>query len=72
MTYYPNPVQTILHINSSDNKPLNEIKMYDMFGRIVFENHSYKNSTQLDVSNIESGIYILSINNQYSGKVLIE
>jgi len=69
---YPNPVQTILHIKSSDNKPLNEIKMYDMFGRIVFEKISCKNSIQIDVSNIESGIYILRTNNQYSEKNLIK
>jgi hypothetical protein len=72
ISYYPNPAKSILHIESKDNKPLKQIKMYDMFGRIVFEKYSYKKSTQIDVSNIETGIYILLINNQYYGKVLIE
>ncbi|MDA3820154.1 MAG: T9SS type A sorting domain-containing protein [Candidatus Delongbacteria bacterium] len=70
--YYPNPVNDILHIKSSTDILINELKLYDMYGRIILQKFSHKKNTKIDVSDIETGIYILRINNAYSGKIIIK
>jgi hypothetical protein len=72
ITYYPNPVSNTLSIKSSPEMLIKDLKLYDMYGRIVFQKQANNNTIKLDVNNIESGIYILRINNKYSGKVLIK
>jgi len=61
---YPNPVSNILSLQMS-NESSSSIKLYDMNGQLVFEeiNLPEINSMQIDVSNYNSGIYILVVNN---------
>ena len=49
---YPNPVQSILHIETND---LKQVEILDMLGRTVMQN----NSQPLDVSNLKKGLYLV-------------
>ncbi len=62
---YPNPTSTSIFISliSSDNPTI--VKIIDLNGKIIQKNvFSETNNIKLDVSNISSGIYLLSIENQ--------
>ncbi|MGM0650700.1 MAG: T9SS type A sorting domain-containing protein [Bacteroidota bacterium] len=72
ISYYPNPVNRILSIKSSSEMLIKDLKLCDMYGRIVLQKHANQSTLQVDVSDIESGIYILRINNAYSGKIIIK
>ena len=57
---YPNPVTDILNITKEI-----DIKMYDMIGNLVI---SKEKTTQIDMTNLPSGIYNLNIN--YNNKLI--
>ena len=55
---YPNPAKDVI----SFNEDLKSIKIYDLSGKVIFENNqSYYNGTLLNISNISNGIYIVRI-----------
>ncbi len=65
---YPNPTNNILNIKG-DGKM--NISIYNTMGQIVLTSQNW-NFAQLDVSNLNTGIYTLQINNTLSKKVLIQ
>lgn len=56
---YPNPVQNVLKIESSGN--IQSIRITNILGKIVYFNNTSENFSQLDLSKLESGIYIVEI-----------
>ena len=56
-TYYPNPGKDILHL---DNISLTKASIYSLLGQLI-ETKSFDNSTSntLDLTNLESGIYLI-------------
>jgi hypothetical protein len=66
---YPNPTSGVIKIDgliSSDN-----LKMYDMQGKLIEINQS--NTNEINLSNIETGVYFLSIirnDKQYYFKII--
>ena len=52
---YPNPAATTLYIESSTA----QLKVYDIMGRCVISTPVEGNSTQLDISHLPNGIYLL-------------
>lgn len=70
---YPNPVRDVLHITS--DQPLNSFELRDHTGKIILtsNNHS-KNTLDIIVKDLPSGIYFLRINtpqSNYSTKIII-
>jgi hypothetical protein len=64
---YPNPTQDVLSLNfTSDVLQKNYIKIYDIWGKEVFEQKfetNYGNNTiRMNVSKLEEGIYCIGIN----------
>lgn len=53
---YPNPAKDVLNINSSEE--VKSISVFNISGREV---KRYKDSKQIDVSNLSSGIYIIQV-----------
>ena len=51
----PNPVTDILNIENEFQ--INSIKVYNQLGQMVFGKEINNNNTQLELSNINSGIY---------------
>ncbi|MDF1673914.1 MAG: T9SS type A sorting domain-containing protein [Vicingaceae bacterium] len=57
---YPNPFNDLLYISSSSNKIVS-IKIIDTMGKEVIHNKLDKKSTQLNLSNLSKGIYLILI-----------
>lgn len=61
-TLYPNPATDVFTIISQENKPIKQIKIYDLTGKLI-ANHSIENEIQiqLSVENLSSGTYFLQL-----------
>mgnify|MGYP006158191263 CR=1 FL=1 len=66
--YYPNPVKDILHL---DNITLSKASIYSVLGQLIntktFENET---SNTLDLSSLESGIYLIVLENDSLQKTI--
>lgn len=58
---YPNPAQAIIHIDSKE--PLESAQLYNTMGQLVREYSVSQNSDELNVEQLPTGTYILSIQN---------
>ena len=56
---YPNPAKDKLYLDG-DLKDGMEIKIFDPRGRLVYFDH-YFTSSSIDISQLEKGIYVISI-----------
>jgi PKD repeat protein len=74
ISLYPNPVHSILNIALPANHMLSSIKLEDMVGKIVMKEQTNTNQYQLDLSNLETGIYFieLAVEGQVYRKQLIK
>ncbi|UII21936.1 RICIN domain-containing protein [Fulvivirga ligni] len=73
---YPNPVNEMLHIDWPDLEGDAEIQLFNNAGKVLLKKSLKSDRNQLDVSQLEEGIYIISISHNgqelRSEKVLIE
>lgn len=53
---YPNPVNTLLHIQTPNNSSIDKVSIVDLTGKKVLEQ---KNTSQIDVARLEKGMYII-------------
>jgi hypothetical protein len=60
VSVYPNPVSDVLIVLLKGNKE-EKAEIYNMEGRIVMETTIRNNSNRIDVSNLPSGNYILTV-----------
>lgn len=67
---YPNPAQDVIHITGTNNEKL-ECFLFTIAGQLVRQDSNFGQSASIDVSDLESGIYILKINDQ-SRKVILK
>lgn len=71
---FPNPANTIVNI-TSNNKNIKEITLSDMQGRILKTIEVNNINTQLDISNYQTGTYLITIKTDYgtsNNKLIIE
>lgn len=60
ISYYPNPVQNILHLNSKEN--ISEVEVYDLIGRKIFAVNSFNdNDCKIDFSKFPQGTYLVKV-----------
>lgn len=59
---YPNPTNEILFIENNLYIPIDKIVLTDLSGKIILEEKG--NFSEINIGNIESGIYILNINSE--------
>ncbi|UGS22667.1 T9SS type A sorting domain-containing protein [Flavobacterium channae] len=66
--FYPNPVKDILHL---DNLSITKASIYSILGQLI-ETKTFENTTSniLDVSNLESGIYLIELENDSQQKTI--
>jgi len=60
---YPNPVLQYVQIVLENNLANGEIIITDMFGNVKYSNSAKGNFGIIDLSNFESGIYLLTVTN---------
>lgn len=72
MSLYPNPVKDILTIKSENNS-LNEVQIVNTLGQVVKE-LSFEGQTEVDVRDLESGVYFVKIisDNNVTEKIIVE
>ena len=59
LKFYPNPTTGKIYINAKET--IQSIRIFDTQGRIIDELSINKNDIQVDISTVESGMYILEI-----------
>lgn len=64
---YPNPVDTILNIKNAENLSNASFSIVNVLGETVLKSKSVINSA-IDVSNLSSGVYILSVSSEDGAK----
>ena len=60
LVIYPNPASSILNIDNAENST---IEVYDLLGRIVLSRTNISLKEQLNVSELNSGTYLIRISN---------
>lgn len=61
LTAYPNPVEDILNINLTGYEGISDIRLYDVNGRQVAANRTSQTNSQLNISKLSGGIYMLKV-----------
>ena len=68
LSLYPNPVQNILNIQNTASN-LSKVQIYDLNGRLL-QNHALQsNEVSLDVSQLNSGVYLVVLENETGNQV---
>ncbi len=62
LSLYPNPVTNVLQINNPNNAVIKQIQVYNLLGKEVIQVQG--NSKTINVSNLQSGVYIVKITGQ--------
>ena len=67
---YPNPSTNSVKL-SSTNTPISEISIYDLSGKLLLsKKYNSEININLNISNLDAGIYLLKINNKKSIKLI--
>ncbi len=66
MKIFPNPFNDIIQFDNANN--LNELIIFDTSGKLVFRKELKENQKMIDLSIIESGIYILHLKGENGSK----
>jgi len=74
INFYPNPTNSILHLNLSSNRIIDSITVFDVNGREIFHQNlkNNKSSQDLNLSNFSSGMYVIRVRSRselYHGKI---
>lgn len=69
----PNPVQQTLYVHGKKDfhKPL-QIELYDLTGKMLIRQQSFKNDFSIDVSSLKAGVYVLKMYNSFDVQVQID
>jgi hypothetical protein len=60
---FPNPANNVVNINLTAFKGKSEVSMFDVNGRLVLRREVNPVNTQLDISALPAGVYIMRIKN---------
>ena len=58
---YPNPVKGTVNIQIENNQDKAEIRLFDMYGRLVMQQLSSNENTRLNVAKLSPGVYLVKI-----------
>jgi hypothetical protein len=72
VSFYPNPVSDFLYIETQGNETIKEIKIYNIYGRVILTKKTSESQIFIDVSGMENGLYILETDNVIIGKIVIK
>jgi spore coat protein CotH len=67
---YPNPSKDMLHINAN-NELIEQIAVYNLSGVLIKTTEPMVNTTGLDVSDLDNGMYLITINNNQSFRISV-
>ncbi|MDC8000339.1 T9SS type A sorting domain-containing protein [Aequorivita todarodis] len=58
-SYYPNPTNGILNLNSVDN--IEHVSLYNLLGQVVIDNRVNATTSQVDISGLSTGTYLMKV-----------
>ena len=58
---YPNPVCEVLHVRLVGHEKIQSVKLFDASGRLLLKVQPETGETQIDVSKLKSGFYLVSV-----------
>ena len=59
---FPNPVSNgRIYISTDQNSNSREVEIYDMLGKKVYEVTLYGNNKEINISNLNPGIYLIKV-----------
>jgi hypothetical protein len=64
VAYYPNPVHDMIHINQNGS-----VSIYDLNGILQIQRNNINDQSQIDLSHLSNGIYIIKIINRNGLKI---
>jgi len=67
---YPNPAQHKLFIENE--KPMEQIVLYNLEGRVVYQLSNAQRKTVLSLNHIEPGCYLLLVDNNFFEKIIVQ
>ena len=67
---FPNPVSNVLTINIPDLDKTANIRIFDMYGKLLLQQNTSLASTRLDVSALAAGSYMVKIRNNNKESVI--
>lgn len=68
LSYYPNPVSNILTLSNANT--ISKVEVYNLLGQKVFANNFSNTEIQVDLSNLETGIYMVKVSSQETQKAI--
>jgi len=68
VSIFPNPSNDKFHFNSDEI--ITDIKIINSIGKVIFKNQPNQNSTVIDLSDFDNGVYFATINNKKVVKLL--
>lgn len=72
LSAYPNPSRNTLTIETDLNSEFQTIEMVDMLGKVMVSKHIHTNRTEIDLSGLSAGVYLLRINGRVFQKIIKE
>jgi hypothetical protein len=68
LRYYPNPVNNVLNLSNTD--VIDTVNVYNVMGQVILTKNTGSNSAELDLSALQSGIYILKVSSSGQQKTI--
>ncbi len=69
---FPNPTRNVVNI-SVENNVINEIKIYDHLGKLVYDEHGLNQPKKhINIAHLQAGIYIVNINNSTNKRLIVK
>lgn len=68
--FYPNPTRSVIHLTNEINKNEISLYIYNLFGMLV-KKLKVVDSDEIDVSDLKTGIYLLSVYNSDNELVIV-
>lgn len=59
ISVYPNPSNRIINIKNPKNISFDEIKIYNLYGKVVLDTDTTKNISEINVENLSNGFYLI-------------
>ncbi|MCQ2285627.1 MAG: T9SS type A sorting domain-containing protein [Bacteroidales bacterium] len=66
---FPNPTNDILNVTFDERLEINEGRLYDMYGKLVKIQKIESDKSQIDMSTLANGVYLLRL---YNGKTTVK
>ena len=72
---YPNPAKEKIHIELKNTTKYYRFQIVDITGKIIFKQSILNNKTEIDISNFDTGIYLIMLQNKneiYTERLIIK